>query len=83
VVQEELDLDVLAEQTKDIPFFKIFTDVILSQIIREDSREDSLTALNGTANLSRGLPDDLSEVRWNWVVGIIFRNFISPALDSL
>jgi hypothetical protein len=78
-IDKQLNLYVGPKVTNDVSLDRVLADVVLGS---PEASKDSITGLNSTTDLSSSLPDHLREVGRLGVVGVIFRDFIGPGLDS-
>jgi hypothetical protein len=79
-IDKRSSLHIGPEVANNVSLDRVFAHIVLGS---PKAGKDSVTRLNSTSNLRRSLPHDLGEVGWLRVVGVVFRNFIGPVLDSL
>lgn len=75
------DQNVLGKFTNNISCGEVLTNIKLGFPVL--SREDAIALLNGTAELLRTLPDNLSEMGRLWAVGIVIASLVRPRLNRL
>lgn len=73
-------MDVLSKASNDVSLRRVFADKVLGR--PKAGIEDPVASLNSASNLSGSFPNDLGKVGWLGIVGVVFRNFISPRLDG-
>jgi len=75
-----LNLDILGKLSNVVAWWRVFTSVILG--FPEVGIEYATARIHCTTNLGAGFPNDLSEMGWLGVGGVVVRSFIRPQFDS-
>jgi len=75
-----LNLDILGKLSNVVAWWRVFASIILGQPIT--SSENAIARAHCATKLGAGFPDDLSEMGWLGVGGIVVRRFVCPQFDS-